>query len=365
MRVTTEQAMMAELVSDLLGAHEREAAARRDGPDDGTALWQQLEELGLTLAAVPEDKGGSGGSVADVFVILREAGSHALSLPLMETGLAAWLLTEAELPVAGGPMAVAPAGFGDRIVAGGGSGETTLNGISHGTPFAGAASRLVVAARDESGEAVVAVVEPDQVKAVPIRNAAGGTRDLIEFRDVPAQAIAVADRAEPEQLLRRAALGRCSMIVGALGTVRDMSVAYAAERTQFGRPLLRFQAVAHQLAIIAREEALAAAVTHAAIEALLADDVLPLVEVAAAKVVCGKAATTVSSIAHQLHGAIGVTSEHPLSRFTSQLLAWRDDYGGERAWSTALGRDLATTDPWACLSRTGHLRSAGLEEARA
>lgn len=359
MSVTSESAMIAELVADVLGADERTAAARRRVAGEDPALWLQLEDLGLTLSGLPEEKGGAGVSAGEAMTILRVAGAHALPMPLLETGLAAWLLAEADLPIPSGPLALAPAGFDDRVVARGSGGEALLDGVSHATPAVAGAARIVVAARGEDGGPVVAAVAPEAVDSVRLTDVAGGVRETLSFREVAALAAPVAERACPEQALRRAALGRCSMIVGALGAVRDMTVEFTAQRNQFGRPLIRFQAVAHQLAIIARECALAEAATRGAIEALGATDEVQLVEVAAAKVVCGRAAATVSRIAHQLHGAIGITAEHPLGRFTGRLLVWRGDFGGERAWSGALGRELAGGEPWSRLSATGHLRSGG------
>jgi acyl-CoA dehydrogenase len=356
MTATSETAMIAELVADLLGSEERSAAARRQAPGEDPALWLRLEEFGLTLAGVAEDKGGAGVPVGDVLTVFRVAGAHALALPLLETGIAAWLLAEADLPIPSGPLALAPAGFDDRIVARGSGDGAVLDGTSHGTPAMAGAARLVVAALDESSEPVVAVVDPAAVESVPLTDVSGGARELLRFRQTPALVSSVAASAAPEQVLRRAALGRCAMIVGALGAVRDMTVEFTRGRTQFGRPLIKFQAVAQQLAVIARECALTEAATRGATEALVADGEAPLLEVAAAKVVCGRAAATVARTAHQLHGAIGITSEHPLGRFTGRLLVWRGDFGGERAWAAALGRELVGADPWPRLSATGHLR---------
>ena len=357
MSATSEQAMVAEMVADVLAADERAAAARREVPGAGEELWRQLEELGLTLAGVPEESGGAGGSAAEALTILRVAGAHALVLPLLETQLGAWLLAEAGLPIPSGPLALAPAGFGDRVVARGPIASAVLEGVSHGTPGFAGATRVVVAVAGEDDAPAAAGVAPEELAATPLRNAAGTRRDLLRFREAAAEARPVGERAAPEQVLRRAALGRCAMIVGALHAVKDQSVAFASERQQFGRPILKFQAVAHQLAIVARESAMAEAATRAAGEHLVAGECLPLVEVAAAKVVCAKAATTVAAVAHQLHGAIGVTSEQPLARFTAQLLAWRDDFGGERAWAAALGRELVgAEDPWLRLSATGHFQ---------
>ena len=143
-----------------------------------------------------------------------------------------------------------------------------------------------------------------------------------------------AERVMPEvgDAQRRGALMRSQQIVGALERVRDLTVAYAGERRQFGQPINRFQAVQQALAELAGEVALAVAAADAAVE-----DPLSAKQVAAAKVVAGTAAGRAAAIAHQVHGAIGFTHEHKLHRWTTRLWAWRDEYGTESAWAEALG----------------------------
>ena len=63
-----------------------------------------------------------------------------------------------------------------------------------------------------------------------------------------------------------------------------------------------------------------------------------LVEVAAAKVRVGEAASTGSAFAHQIHGAMGFTYELSLHHATRRLWAWRDEFGTEAEWSLRLGR---------------------------
>ena len=143
-----------------------------------------------------------------------------------------------------------------------------------------------------------------------------------------------AERVMPElgDPQRRGALMRAIQIVGALERVRDLTVAYAAERRQFGQPLNRFQAVQQMLAELAGEVALAAAAVDAAVA-----DPLSAKLVASAKVAAGGAAGRGAAIAHQVHGAIGFTHEHQLHRWTTKLWAWRDEFGTESAWAEALG----------------------------
>jgi alkylation response protein AidB-like acyl-CoA dehydrogenase len=114
-----------------------------------------------------------------------------------------------------------------------------------------------------------------------------------------------------------------------------MTVTYANERVQFGRPIGKQQAVQQMLAILAGQ---VAACGGAADIAGTAFDTLDLMAIAAAKVRAGEAVSIAAPIAHQVHGAIGFTEEHRLHFFTRRLWAWRDEFGSERHWSAILGR---------------------------
>jgi len=72
------------------------------------ALWQALEESGLTLPLVTEKQGGAGGTWGDAHVLLAAAGRFGPPVPLAETIIASWLLSEAGLEVPLGPLTVAP-----------------------------------------------------------------------------------------------------------------------------------------------------------------------------------------------------------------------------------------------------------------
>src|SRR5688572_19797560 len=56
------------------------------------ALWDALEENGLTLTWVPDTLGGAGAEAIDGFAVLRAAGRAAAPVPLAETLLAGWIL---------------------------------------------------------------------------------------------------------------------------------------------------------------------------------------------------------------------------------------------------------------------------------
>ncbi len=69
--------------------------------------------------------------------------------------------------------------------------------------------------------------------------------------------------------------------------------------------------------------------------------------VTVAKVAVGRAVGPVTTIAHQLHGAIGVTIEHQLWLATMRARSWVDDFGSTAHYAHRLGRlALAAGDPW-------------------
>ena len=69
------------------------------------------------------------------------------------------------------------------------------------------------------------------------------------------------------------------------------------------------------------------------------------VRIAVAKSRAGEAAGIAAPLAHQLHGAIGVTEEYQLHYFTRQLWAGRDEFGTEREWNELVGRAALQQGP--------------------
>ena len=119
----------------------------------------------------------------------------------------------------------------------------------------------------------------------------------------------------------------------------ELTVAYAKERVQFGRPIGKFQAVQQQIAVLATHVAASRAAVEAAIDAAARGPAF--FEIAAAKARVGEAAGIAAGIAHQVHGAIGFTHEHALHRSTRRLWSWRDEFGAEHEWSAWIGNVAA------------------------
>jgi acyl-CoA dehydrogenase len=304
-------------------------------------LWRALTEAGLPLAWVPDRLGGSGASLADGFAALGVAGRFAIAVPLAETLLAGWLLARAGLEAPAGAMTVAPFRPLDRIRLGA---DGTLGGRALGVPFAAEVSHIAVLAEDDAG-AIVALVAAKDCRLDRGHTPAGDALDAVAFERVKPLAGAKAPKGlDRTALMLMGATVRSVETAGALEAVLAMSVAYANERVAFERRIGKFQAVQQNLARLAGEVAAALAASGSAADTLARDDTIDdatFLEAASAKIRCAEAATEGAAIAHQVFGAIGFTKEHVLHRFTTRLLAWRDDFGNESFWAAELGRRVA------------------------
>jgi acyl-CoA dehydrogenase len=298
------------------------------------SLWDALEESGLPLAWVPDDLGGAGAAMSDGFAVLRVAGRFAAPVPLAETLMAGWLLSRAGITVPGGPLTIAPIHADGHIVL---RDDGKLAGRARRVPFARNAGHIAVLV--QSDEPAVALVAASGLAISPSTSLAGEPRDDVSFdRTVPVAARPV--DLDQDRLVTFGAAVRLQQMAGALERILEQSVEYALDRSQFGRPIAKFQAVQHNLAILAGEVAAAGAAADAAAEACLLPEIA-VGEVAIAKVRGGEAAGTGAAIAHQVHGAMGFTYEHSLHHATRRLWAWREEFGNEAVWARRLGRMVA------------------------
>lgn len=311
---------------DECGKAVRESAEGGQWP---AALWQALEVVGLTTAALPEAAGGSGLAFDEAMLALRRTAYHAAPVPLAETMLAGRLLCAAGIAVPQGPLTVAPVMAGDSL----GFGEGTVSGTAQRVPWGADCPHAVVVCGDK-----VALVSTAGRSVRVEKNLAGEPRVALRFEAAPF--IAAAPLANAGQRLQsEGALLRSVQMAGALERTLEYALLYANERVQFGRAIGKFQAVQHLLAVLAGQVAASSAAADAAVEASreAPDDFM--VPVAKARI--GEAAGRAAEIAHQVHGAMGYTREHNLHYSTRRLWSWRDEFGNETHWQSRLGRMIA------------------------
>ena len=301
------------------------------------ALWRALADAGFTKALVPAAAGGAGLELCDALSLFVPAGRHSVPAPLAETVLASWLLTSAGLSVPDGPLTVAPLHAGEHLTACRDAGAWRIDGTASRVPWARHCDAVTVLAQAE-GKSIVALVALADCSITSGRNLAGEPRDEIVFAGAKAQC----GEASPLDAGALHALGaviRSAQMAGALQRILSITVQYARDRVQFGRPIGQFQAVQQNLAVLAGQAAAATAAAEAAIEAAGTD--LGSLAIACAKVRSGEAAGIGAAIAHQMHGAIGFTQEHSLHYSTRRLWSWRDEFGNEARWARKVGERVA------------------------
>ena len=321
------------LFTDLVTADLLRAAEGGEWPAD---LWSALEENGLTRPLVPEDLGGAGLSWQDTFPILYAAGYHAAPVPLAEAIVAGWLMSEAGMAVPDGVISLVREEEGTLKLAGG-DGAWRVSGQVDNVPWGESAEYLLaVAEHDENRKFIL--IDRDNVSVRPDTNI--GRDPRVATRVVDAEPIAVVEVPNafiPVPILLIGALARSVQMAGAIAAVLDLCIEYAGNRVQFGRPLAKFQAIQHQLAILAAEAAAAQTAAQFACRAVDVTRLAPIHEIAAAKIRAGEAAGKAAAIGHQVHGAIGFTDEHRLHYVTRRLWSWRSEFGAETFWAESLG----------------------------
>jgi alkylation response protein AidB-like acyl-CoA dehydrogenase len=131
----------------------------------------------------------------------------------------------------------------------------------------------------------------------------------------------------------RAAVAAAAQLVGLAQRMLDMSVAYVAQREQFGKPVGSFQAVKHHLADAALRLEFARPCVHVAAWMLASGAEADVVvqQVSLAKAQASEAALLAARKALQVHGAIGYTVEYDLHMWMKRAWALAAAWG-DAAW---------------------------------
>lgn len=282
---------------------------------DTAALWAELDASGYADLLQPDADAGAG--LHDAFALWLACGAHALPLPLAQTMWARGLLGAA---APAGPVALA------------GPVRRDADGRLHcaGVPFGAVAAALLLTTPEGTSYCV-------PLKQVEVqRSGVHGSlqADLV----LPAERSGAVPLPAGTDLQAAGALITAALMAGALQRVLAMTLRYANERAQFGKPIGKFQAVQQQLAVLA-EQAFAA---RMAAELACAGAALQpqRLRAAVAKARAAEAAEKAVAIAHAVHGAIGVTGEFDLQLLTRRLQEWRGDHGSASYWHAELGRAL-------------------------
>ena len=273
-------------------------------------LWQAIADSGFVNALVSEERGGAGLSPADVQPLIVACGEYLLPPAFGHTMVARMLIASAGCDLPGDPIILWPQTPDGRLrsLVAPAACEAALALVQCGDAFA--LRHLVATPQFEDGFGLVTT-------------ALEGGPPLFEFTIPGVDLMDIA-----------AALTACAM-VGAMSRMLGVTLEHANERQQFGRPLGRFQAIQHQLAVAAEQVALAGVAARGPfVDGVAGFDP---VRVAIAKTVANQSAEVLCAVAHSVHGAIGISEEYELQLYSRRVRRWQQSFGSDAFWARRVG----------------------------
>jgi len=290
-------------------------------------VWSAMADQGWLALELPEDEGGLGLGMVEVAVLCEEIGRRLVAAPFLPSVVALGALSGPEARVdegtkewrealsEGAAVACVAASAPDTIAVAPSppGGEARLTGESAPTAYAPSADvAVVVAAGGVYAVDLRSEGRPDPLPAMD------RTRELgvLAFDGTPARYLGGHDAVA--LLLDRAATLASAEMLGAADRVLSMTVEYAKDRVQFGKPIGSFQAVKHMLAdALVDVEGMRSTVYYAAWCAAAGDPDRSLAA-SMAKAWCSDASRRVMATGLQVHGGIGFTWEHDMHLFVKR-----------------------------------------------
>jgi len=300
-------------------------------PASEETTWPLLVELGWLLTMVPEELDGLGLGIQEACALHTELGRGLAEVPLLSTMLAIEALSQSDLGDKAERIANIAAGecITASLTASGISlGESrTLSGLQLAVPSADKASQILV--WTQASDCVV-LVGLDQAGVQVTRHESWDTtRRLfdIQLQDVALeQQLVLAEGAAAASLITRLETVRdFSLAADSLGSgtaLLEQTVEYLTTRQQFGRPLALFQALKHRCADMKMLLAGAEALLINSLGSIDENLAVPGAQLKAKKVkyLACSAFMNVAEEALQLHGGIGMASEHPCHLYLKRAM---------------------------------------------
>lgn len=359
---TDDQRMLSETLNRFLEdnySHDHRMQAAESVHGYNTDTWQELCELGIAGALLPESCGGYGGSGFDISVVFEALGRSLVVEPFLSTAaICANLLNDCNVgsTAQGNASSSAQADHSalvEKVIAGEAtlalacyeknqrytltSPECAAEKQASGWSLSGAktmvmngdsAEYMIVTARSGTDADLAIFLVPKSASGLsitPYPTVDGGRACDLQLDGVtlPDDALLYSG---PEALnvlelaIARANIALSAEALGAMETCKNMTVEYLQTRKQFGVPIGKFQALQHRMVdvMIEIEQGRSALINAAA---SLDDDRLSREKsVSALKNLIGRAARLVAEESIQMHGGIAMTWEYSLAHYAKRLI---------------------------------------------
>jgi alkylation response protein AidB-like acyl-CoA dehydrogenase len=365
--LSEEQEMLRNFARDFLEKECPEQHVRDMEEDEkgySPELWKKMAEQGWQGLVVPEKYGGAGFSFMDLIILIEEfgralvpgpfipstvggaialleAGSDAQKerwLPRIASGEQIWTLafTEPSARFDAEGVELTAKQEGDSYV---------LNGTKLFIRDSHVADMMTVVARlpgtkGEDGITLLAVdAKAPGVTHTPLRTIASDKQNEVKFENVKVPAANILGQAGKgwppfKKIQNKATVSECAYLVGLAQMDFEISVNYAKERVQFGRPIGSFQAIQHKAADMVTDVDGSRFIMYKAAWAVGEDEPDAEEQVHMAKAWISEATRRVVAHGQQIHGGIGFTKDYKIQLFFRRQkaaeLAWGDsDYHRE------------------------------------
>ena len=349
--LTEQQEMLRRTARDFLAGNCTKDYVRRMEEDEkgySRELWEQMTQLGWMGLVFPEEYGGSGLGFLDLVLLLEEMGGACSpgpffstvvlgGLPILHMGteeqkqellpriadgemIFCFALSEPDVDYELDCVSVTAALDGDCYI---------INGTKLFVHHAHVADYLICVARDNTSNKQLGLFLIDArtpgINCTSLRTLSADKQYEVTLTNakVPKQSLLggqAQSYSEIDRTLQYASVGKCAEMIGGAQQVLDMTVDYAKQRVQFGHQIGSFQAIQHYCANMLIDVTSSRLITYRA-ASMLSEGIMCAKDVSIAKAWVGEAFRRVCMLAHQVHGAVGITKDHDLQLYTRRAKA--------------------------------------------
>jgi alkylation response protein AidB-like acyl-CoA dehydrogenase len=362
--LSEEQELLKNTARDFLEKECPETLVREMEEDEkgySPDLWKKMAEQGWQGLLVPENYGGAGFGYLDLIVLIEEFGRALVPGPFISTAVGGVLpLLEGGsddqkskyLPQIASGNAIWTLAFTEpsaRFDAEGvalevkeDGGDVVLNGTKLFIRDANVADFMTVVGRKpgSKGEDGITLVIVDAkasgITETSLKTIAADKQSEVKFENVrvPKENVIAGGWATLKKVQRKATIIECAYLVGLAQMDFEISVQYAKDRIQFGRPIGSFQAIQHKAADMVTDVDGSRFIMYRAAWSVDQDEADADQYVHMAKAWVSEATRRVVAHGQQIHGGIGFTKDYKVQlyfrRQKAAELAWGDsDYHRE------------------------------------
>jgi alkylation response protein AidB-like acyl-CoA dehydrogenase len=366
--LSEEQEMLKNFARDFLEKECPEKLVRDMEEDEkgySPELWQKMAEQGWQGLVIPPEYGGSGMTFVDLIILLEEFGRALVpgpftptviggAIPIIEIGseeqkkeflpklatgetIMTLALTEPTARFDAEGVELEAKAEGDAFVL---NGTKLFVRDSHVSDYMVVVARTKKGAKPEDGITLFLVDSKSPgITHTLLKTIASDMQTEVKFENVRVPKNNVLGQVDKgwaplKSVILKAAVAECAYLVGLAQMDFEISVNYAKERVQFGRPIGAFQAIQHKCADMVTDVDGARFIMYKAAWSVSENEPDAEMDVHMAKAWCSEATRRVVAHGQQIHGGIGFTKDYKLQlyfrRQKAAELAWGDaDYHRE------------------------------------